>query len=188
MQNLQQSEFPERKLRCVDTLAAALGEGLFVIDAARKRDEGLSLDEVANWAEEHIQDYAHWFTVDNLSYLQRGGRLSRGAAFAGTLLNIKPVLHVDPEGYLVPVEKVRGRKKSIQSLFEQFANTASEPKAEQSVYISHADCLEDATALVEMIRDAFGVTDFLVNDLDPVIGAHAGPGTLALFFTTDKPR
>jgi len=188
MQHLQESEFPERTLRCVDTLAAALGQGLFVVDAAKKRAAGASLDELASWVQEHRLDYAHWFTVEDLSYLQRGGRLSKGAAFAATVLNIKPVLHVDTVGRLVPVEKVRGRRKSLQSLFDRFAATAAEPKAEQTVYISHGDCIEDVDILVNMIKDAFGVTDFVINNLDPVIGAHAGPGTVALFFRTDQER
>ncbi|MDR3053684.1 MAG: DegV family protein [Coriobacteriales bacterium] len=188
MQQLQANEFPERKLRCVDTLAAALGQGLFVVDAVKKRAAGATLDEVADWAQQSRLNYAHWFTVEDLNYLQRGGRLSKGAAIAGTLLNIKPVLHVDAEGRLVPVEKVRGRKKSLQALYDQFAASAKEPVAKQSVYISHADALEDATYVAELIRTNFGVTDFLINDLDPVIGAHAGPGTIALFYVTDKDR
>jgi DegV family protein with EDD domain len=143
---------------------------------------------VADWAEAEKLHYAHWFTVENLSYLSRGGRLSKGAAFAGTLLDIKPILHVDDEGRLVPVEKVRSRKKSIQALYRRFAETAREPKSEQTVFISHGDCLEDAQALEAMIRENHGVTDFVVYYLDPVIGAHSGPGTVALFFTTDEPR
>jgi DegV family protein with EDD domain len=185
---LQKDRYPERKVMCVDTRAAALGQGLFVAQAVKMRDQGVSLETLAQWASDNRLRFAHWFTVDNLSYLQRGGRLSKGAAIAGTLLNIKPVLHVDDEGRLVPVDKVRGRKKSIQALYDQFMNTAAEPKSEQSVYISQADCEEDAQALADMIRDGAGVSDILINWLDPVIGAHAGPGTLALFFQTDGQR
>jgi DegV family protein with EDD domain len=185
---IRESEFPERACYSVDTLAAALGQGLLVVDVCEKRDAGMGLEELATWAQEHRLEYAHWFTVEDLKYLQRGGRLSKGAALAGTLLSIKPVLHVDDVGRLVPVEKVRGRKKSVAALFDRFATTAVEPKAEQRVYISHGDCLEDAEALADMIREQFGVSDVVINVLDPVIGAHAGPGTLALFFVTDQER
>jgi DegV family protein with EDD domain len=188
MQTVHEAEYPERKLRCVDTLAAALGEGQLVVEAAKRKLAGASLDELADWAEEQRLGFAHWFTVEDLSYLQRGGRVSKGAAFAATLLNIKPVLHVDAEGRLVPVDKVRGRKKSLQALFERYAKTAREPRGELPVYISHGDCLEDAQQLADLICSEFGVTDVVINDLDPVIGAHAGPGTVALFFLTDEPR
>ncbi|MDR0347525.1 MAG: DegV family protein [Coriobacteriales bacterium] len=188
MREVQATEYPSRRLRCVDTRAAALGQGLFVTEAAERRDAGMTLDELADWAEKDRLTFAHWFTVEDLKYLQRGGRLSVGAALAGTLLNIKPVLHVDPEGRLVPIIKVRGRKKSIQTLFERYAETAREPRSELPVYISHGDCPEDAQRLTELISSAYGATNIVINDLDPVIGAHAGPGTLALFFLTDTPR
>jgi DegV family protein with EDD domain len=188
MEKVRRDEYPERKLRCVDTLAAALGEGLLVVEAAKRKQLGAGMDEIADWALFERLHFAHWFTVEDLNYLQRGGRLSKGVAIAGTLLNIKPVLHVDYEGRLVPVAKVRGRKKSIEALYEQFAATAAEPKSEQSVFISHGDCRADAEALAEMIRSNHGVRDFVINDLDPVIGAHAGPGTVALFFITDQAR
>jgi DegV family protein with EDD domain len=188
MMKIQAESYPERRLRCVDTLAAALGEGLLVAEAVKKKAEGMGLDELADWAEANRLRVAHWFTVEDLNYLQRGGRLSKGTAIAGTLLNIKPVLHVDDEGRLVPVSKVRGRKKSIQALYERFAETAREPRAEQPVYISHGDCLEDAQQLADLICSQQGATEVVINDLDPVIGAHSGPGTLALFFLTDVPR
>jgi DegV family protein with EDD domain len=188
MKRLQAEEFPERKLRCADSLAAALGHGLFVVEACKLRDAGKSLDEVADWAKDNRLTFAHWFTVDDLNFLQRGGRLSKGVAIAGTLLNIKPVLHVDDIGRLVPVEKARGRKKSIQALLDHFIETAREPQDEQAVFISHGDCLEDAEYLAKLIQDQTGATEFLINVLDPVIGAHSGPGTLALFFQTDKER
>ncbi|GHT78160.1 hypothetical protein FACS1894104_0950 [Actinomycetota bacterium] len=188
LQNLRDKEYPERKLEYVDSLAAALGQGRFVLAVAERREADLSLEDTANWAREHALEFAHWFTVEDLKYLQRGGRLSKGAAIAGTVLNIKPVLHVDDIGRLVPVEKVRGRKKSLLALVEQFATTASEPKAEQVVAISHGDCLEDAEFVADQVRERFGVSNFIINDLDPVIGAHSGPGTVALFFTTDVAR
>ena len=188
MQKIQSEEYPERNLRCVDTLSAALGQGMIVVEVCKLKSAGQSLDEVADWAQQNRLSIANWFTVDDLNFLQRGGRLSKSAAFAGTLLNIKPVLHVDNEGHLVPVDKIRGRKKSLQALFDRFATTAREPKKDQSVFISHGDCIEDAEYLAGLIRDGFGVTDFLINNLEPVIGAHSGPGTVALFFRTDGER
>lgn len=188
MEQVHAQEYPQRKLRHVDSLAAALGHGMLVTQVVRMRDEGMELDELADWIEANRQHFAHWFTVEDLNYLQRGGRLSKGTAVAGTLLNIKPVLHIDDVGRLVPVEKVRGRKKSIKALFDHYAETAREPRGDLPVYISHGDCLEDAQQLADMIRDTYGVKDFQINILDPVIGAHSGPGTLALFFMTDQPR
>jgi DegV family protein with EDD domain len=188
LEKVRDAEFPDRKLECVDSLAAALGQGLFVLEAVRRRDTGSSLEDTANWAREHRLEFAHWFTVEDLKYLSRGGRLSKGAAIAGSVLNIKPVLHVDDEGRLVPVDKVRGRKKSLQTLVEKFAEGASEPQAGQLVTISHGDCLEDAQFVADQIKERFGVTEVIINDLDPVIGAHAGPGTVALFFTTANAR
>ncbi|MDR2673010.1 MAG: DegV family protein [Coriobacteriales bacterium] len=188
LQQVHEEEFPERQLECVDTLAAALGEGLFVLEAVKLRDAGSSLTEVTAWARKKRLSFAHWFTVDDLTYLQRGGRLSKGAALAGSILSIKPVMHVDDEGRLVPADKVRGRKKSLLALADKFATLASQPQNEQLVCISHAACLEDAEFLRDQIAERCGTKDFVINELDPVIGAHAGPGTVALFFTTDQPR
>jgi len=188
MQGIQAAEYPERKLRCVDSLAAALGHGLLVYEAVRKRDEGCGLDELADWLEQNRLTFAHWFTVEDLEYLRRGGRLSKGSAFAGTLLDIKPVLHVDEIGRLVPVEKIRGRKKSIKALLNRYVTSAREPRSELPVFISHGDCQEEAEALADMIKAESGAQNFVINQLDPVIGAHSGPGTIALFFLTDQPR
>jgi DegV family protein with EDD domain len=185
---VRSEEYPQRKAEYVDTLAAALGQGLFVLEVVKVRESGKSLEETAAWARENTLTFSHWFTVEDLKYLQRGGRLSKGAAFAGSLLNIKPVLHVDEVGRLVPLEKVRGRKKSLQTLIDKFAECASEPKDGQLVCISHGDCEEDAEFVRSAIAEQFGVSDFVINDLDPVIGAHAGPGTVALFFITDQKR
>lgn len=188
LERVRSEEFPERKLECVDTKAAALGQGLYVLEVAKRHEQGMSLEDLAQWARTNVLTFAHWFTVEDLNYLQRGGRLSKGAAFAGQLLNIKPVLHVDEIGRLVPVEKVRGRKKSLQALIDRFEQAASEPKGEQLVCISHGDCIDDAEFVRSQIAERFGVKDFVINNLDPVIGAHAGPGTVALFFITDKER
>lgn len=174
--------YPERKFVSVDTHAASVGQGLIVYYAAKMRLEGKSLDEVEQWARSSRLNLAHWFTVDDLMFLFRGGRVSRTAAFAGSLLNIKPVLHVDDDGLLIPVEKTRGRKKSIQALVKHMEETVTQPIENQLIGISHGDCIEDVEYLKKLITEKFGVTKYLVNYVDPVIGAHSGPGTLALFF------
>ena len=178
--------YPDRKLYAVDTLAASGGEGLLVHYAAQMAEGGASIDEVRSWLEEHKLNLAHWFTVDDLMFLFRGGRVSRTSAWAGTLLNIKPVLHVDDEGHLIPMEKVRGRRKAIKGLLDHMEKTAIKPVSEQTVFITHGDCLEDAELLADLVRERFGVKDVSINYVDPVIGAHSGPGTLALFFLADS--
>ncbi len=178
--------YPERTVASVDTLAASLGEGLLVYYAAKMREEGASIEKVRDWVEEHKLHLAHWFTVDDLMFLFRGGRVSRTSAWAGTLLNIKPVMHVDDEGHLIPLEKVRGRKKSLKALVDHMEQTAMSPVADQTVFITHGDCLEDAEYVADLVRERFGVSDVLINWVDPVIGAHSGPGTMALFFLASE--
>lgn len=180
--NTLAERYPERTFVSVDTLAASVGQGLIVYYAAKKKQAGASLDEVAQWVTDNRLNLAHWFTVDDLMFLYRGGRVSRTAAFAGSLLNIKPVLHVDDEGLLIPMEKTRGRKKSIQALVSHMEETGNAPLKDQLIGISHGDCIEDVEYLQKLITEEFGVTNYLVNYVDPVIGAHSGPGTLALFF------
>ncbi len=179
-------EYPNRKLLSVDTLAASLGEGLLVWYACNLKQEGASIEEVHAWVEENKLHLAHWFTVDDLMFLYRGGRVTKTAAWAGTLLNIKPVLHMDDEGHLIPLDKVRGRKKSILGLVDHMEQTANKPVSDQTVFISHGDCIEDAEYLANIIRDKFGVQNIVINYVDPVIGAHSGPGTLALFFLASQ--
>ena len=174
-------EYPERKLRAVETFAASGGQGMLVYLACKKAAEGASLDETGDFAVETRDHLCHWFTVDDLMFLFRGGRVSRTSAWAGTMLNIKPVLHVDAEGALIPMEKVRGRKKSIKALVDHMEKTAIDP-ASQTVFITHGDRIEDVEVLKREISERMGVTDFVVNYIDPVVGAHSGPGTLALFF------
>ena len=176
------AQYPGRKFVAIDTLAASLGEGLLVYYAAKMQCDGKSLEETAQWVEDNLLHMCHWFTVDDLMFLYRGGRVSRTAAFAGSLLNIKPVLHVDDEGHLIPMEKTRGRKKSIQHLFNHLKETHFSPLSDQMLAISHGDCLDDAITLKEMIEKEYGEQQFIINYVDPVIGAHSGPGTLALFF------
>ncbi len=175
-------EYPERTLMTVDTLAASMGEGLMVVKAAERKEQGATLEEVHAWVEENKLNFCHWFTVDDLMYLYRGGRVSKTSAYAANILSIKPILHVDDEGALIPMEKVRTRKKSIKALVDHMAETAFEPIADQTIYISHGDCLEEAELLRDLIKERFGCEHFLINYIDPVIGAHSGPGTLALFF------
>lgn len=180
------AEYPDRTLLAVDTLAASLGEGLLVWYAAQMRDDGATIEEVRDWLCENRLHLAHWFTVDDLMFLFRGGRVSRTSAWAGTMLNIKPVMHVDDEGHLIPLEKVRGRKKSLNALVDHMEQTASQPVADQTVFITHGDCQEDAEYLAGLVRERFGVKDILINYVDPVIGAHSGPGTMALFFLASE--
>lgn len=186
MLDSMRSEFPTRKIFHTDTRGASMGEGLLVYKAAKMAQDGATIEETHSWVEANKFNLAHWFTVDDLMYLFRGGRVSRTSAWAGSLLNIKPVLHMDNAGHLIPMEKVRGRKKSIQALYDHMKESALQPVAEQTVFISHGDCEDDALALADMIREGLGVTDIHINFVDPVIGAHSGPGTLALFFMADK--
>ena len=181
-----QEEFPERKIHVVESLAASGGQGLLVWYAVQHARAGESIDQVRDWLEENKLHLAHWFTVDDLMFLFRGGRVSKTAAWAGTLLNIKPVLHVDDEGHLIPMEKVRGRKKSLNALIDHMEKSANKPISDQMVFITHGDCIEDAEYVAAKIKERFGVKEVVINYVDPVIGAHSGPGTMALFFLADK--
>ena len=180
------SEYPERTVRAVGTLAASGGQGLLVYHACMKAREGATLEETARWVEENRLHLAHWFTVDDLMFLLRGGRVSKVSAYMGTMLNIKPVMHVDDEGRLIPMEKVRGRKKALQALVKHMEDSAWKPVADQPVFITHGDCIEDVEYVSDLIREKFGDVKVTVNYVDPVIGAHSGPGTLALFFLADQ--
>lgn len=179
------AQFPDRKILTVDTLAASMGEGFLVWEAASMREEGKSIEEVHEWLEANKLKVAHWFTVDDLMFLWRGGRVSKTAAFAGSMLNIKPVLHVDDEGHLIPMEKVRGRKKSIDALVDHMEKTVVKPYNNR-VLITHGDCIDDALSLKEKIEERFDIHDIHINYVDPVVGAHSGPGTLALFYLADS--
>lgn len=174
-------KYPERKLYTVDTLCASLGQGLLVYLAAKLRSEGRSIDEVRDWAEENKLHMCHQFTVDDLHFLKRGGRISATTAVVGSMLQIKPVLHVDNEGHLINIAKARGRQASLKALVDKMEKTAIDP-ANQVVFISHGDCLEDAHTVEKMVKERFGVKEVYINYVGPVIGAHSGPGTLALFY------
>lgn len=178
-------DYPDRKIIIIDSLSASMGEGLLTYHAAVRKNQGMSIDEVAAWVEENKLHLAHWFTVDDLNHLKRGGRVSGTAAFVGTVLNIKPVLHVDDEGHLIPVDKVRGRRKSLEELVAHMEKTAVNP-AEQTVFISHGDAPEDAEYVEKLVRERMGVKNIYINPIGPVIGSHSGPGTVALFFLATK--
>ena len=177
-------KYPERTLVAVDSLCASLGQGLLVKLAVDKKNEGASIEELATYLESEKWRMAHWFTVEDLFFLHRGGRVSKATAILGTALQFKPIMHVDDEGHLVKngkPDKVRGRNASIAELFNQMKRTAIDPE-KQTVYISHGDCYDDAKKLADMITAEWGITDILISEVGPVIGAHSGPGTLALFF------
>ena len=172
-------EYPDRKVYAVDSLAASLGQGLLVYLAAMKKKAGASIDEVRDYCESIKLNVCHQFTVDDLMFLKRGGRVSAVTAVAGTMLNIKPVLHVDNEGHLINISKARGRKAAIKALFDRMKQTYD--ASCKDVFISHGDCLEDAKYLASLIKEEWGV-DCVIGYVGPVIGAHSGPGTLALFY------
>lgn len=174
-------KYPERKLVAVDSLCASAGFGLLVYLAAGKMADGATLEEVEKFVLDTRLHICHWFTVDDLVYLKRGGRISPAATLIGTMLGIKPVLHVDDEGRLVNVSKARGRQASIRALADHYGELALDKK-NGTVFISHGDCLEDAETLRDMLAEEYGAKVELITDIGPVIGAHSGPGTLALFF------
>lgn len=178
-------EYPDRKVLVVDSLCASLGEGLFCYHVAKQRQSGADLQQTYDYAEQTKLHLCHWFTVDDLHFLKRGGRVSSTAAAVGSLLHIKPVLHVDDEGHLIPVSKVRGRKASLNGLVDSMEKTAIEP-AGQTVFISHGDCLDDAMYVAQQVKTRLGVKEVVLNPIGPVIGAHSGPGTVALFFLGTK--
>ena len=175
------SKYPERKLYTVDTLCASLGQGLLVWYAARERAKGHTIEEVRDWVEDRKLNLCHQFTVDDLHFLKRGGRISAATAVVGSMLQIKPVLHVDNEGHLINIGKARGRQASLKALVDRMEHTAID-SGSLTVFISHGDCLEDARTVEQMVRDRFNVQDIYINYVGPVIGAHSGPGTVALFY------
>lgn len=179
-------ENPDVKITVIDSLCASLGEGLLVHKAVMLKEQGMDYDELVNWLENNKLHLVHNFTVDDLFHLYRGGRVSKAAAILGTMVNLKPVLHVDNEGHLIPVAKVRGRKKSIAALVDSMEKQIGSYRGKNDiVFISHGDCLEDAEYLRDMIKEKLGIQEFLINPVGPTIGAHSGPGTLALFYMGD---
>jgi DegV family protein with EDD domain len=174
-------QYPGRKVLCVDTLAASLGQGMLVYYAVQQKQKGRSAEEVKAWAEQNRLRMCHWFTVDDLNHLKRGGRISAATALFGSMLNIKPVLHMDDAGRLAAMGKARGRRASLDALVDRMEQTAEKPE-DQVVFISHGDSPDDAEYVSSEVKRRMGVKRVVIGEIGPVIGAHAGPGTLALFF------
>lgn len=175
-------KYPERKVIIIDSLSASAGEGLLLYYADENRKAGMTIEDNARWIESHKLNLCHWFTVDDLMFLHRGGRVSKASAIFGSLLGIKPVLHVDDEGHLILVSKARGRAGSIDALADKLKTTANEDVKDQMIFISHGDCPEDAQSLADKLRKEAGIQKILISNIGAVIGSHSGPGTLALFF------
>ena len=180
-------ELPDTKIIVVDSLSASLGQGLLIHKANEMRQNGATLEETAQWVEDHKLHMCHQFTVDNLFHLYRGGRVSKTTAVLGTLVQVKPVLHVDNEGRLVAIGKVRGRKKSLNALVDKMEETIGSYRDKNDIiFISHGDCIEDAKYVADKVKERFGIEKFYIDMFNPTIGAHSGPGTVALFYLGDK--
>lgn len=177
-------KYPGRKIAVVDSLSASLGQGLYVYYAARQQ-KALGFEEMTAWLEAHKYNFVHWFTVDDLEYLKRGGRVSGATAAIATVLQIKPVMHVDREGHLVAVEKVQGRKKSLKALVDRMAAAADMEKTDV-VFIGHCDARKDAELVAGQVRERFNINNIVIDDIGVMIGAHSGPGTVALFFYGER--
>ena len=173
--------WPDRKIYAVDSLCASLGQGLLIYHAWQEKKKGRTIEEVRDYVEDNKLHLCHWFTIDDLMFLKRGGRISGTTAIVGSMLNIKPVMHVDNEGHLIKVGTARGRKASIKALADE-AGKRGIDLSEQVIFISHGDCREEAEYLGQIMRERFSVRDVVINYVGPVIGAHSGPGTIALFF------
>ena len=176
-----ESEFPGRKIIVIDSLSASLGEGLLVYLAVKEKQKGLSVEELGEWLESKKKNICHWFMVDDLKHLKRGGRLSATAAFFGSVLGIKPILHVDSLGKLALVEKKRGRLKAVKYILDKMEKIGLNLE-NQEVFISHGDCKDKALNMADLIKSKFNIKNIFINTIGPVIGTHAGPGTLAVFF------
>lgn len=180
-----QKDYPERKILVIDSLSASIGEGLLVYHAAMKKLAGAGMEEVAEWVEENKLKVCHWFMVDDLNHLCRGGRLSQSAAFFGSMMNIKPILSVDNEGKLKVVSKVRGKSKAMDYILDQIESCAQDVE-NQTILVGHADCEENAKVLADMILDKFKPKDIIISNLGAVIGSHVGPGMFAATFLGNK--
>lgn len=178
-------EFPDRKLIVIDSLCAAIGLGLLVHTAAKLRDAGKTIEETAAWIEEHKLNVCHWVTVEDLMHLKRGGRVSAATAVVGTMLNIKPIIRVDDNGRLESLAKCRGRKAALNYLLDRMAESF-DPEIDDTVFIGHGDCMEDAKYLEQKVRERFGVQNVHINYIGAVVGAHTGPGVAVLFFYGKK--
>lgn len=174
-------KYPDRKILMVDTLAISIPLGQLVLEAVKQKQSGKSMEEIGEWVEENKQRSCALFTVDSLEYLRRGGRVSNASAFFGTVLEIKPVLYESPDGKLVPIDKVKGRKKALKYILEKCAATIDKPE-EQTIYIPQADCMDEALALKKQVEEVIKPKDVKINTVGPVIGSHCGPGTIALVY------
>jgi DegV family protein with EDD domain len=174
-------KYPERKLIMLDSLSASMGQGLLAYYAAQARKNGKSLEENAEYIKALIPRTVHWVRADDLHHLRRGGRVSGAAAFMGTMLGIKPMIHVNDEGRLIPVAKIRGKTKSLEFMVDKLAAAAVEP-IDNIIFISHSDAPDEAAMLADMVTKKVGKREFIINDIGPVIGAHTGTGTVTLFF------
>lgn len=180
-------EHAPHKVVVIDTLCASMGEGLLVHKALQNQKNGLSLEENTAWLESHRLNLVHVFTVDDLNHLCRGGRVSKAAAVIGTMISLKPILHVDNEGHLIPVSKVRGRKKSLSALVDYMEEHMGKYREQNDiVFISHGDAPKDAQYVAQQIEERFGISASLINYIGPTIGTHSGPGTIALFFLGER--
>lgn len=177
-------KYPEREIIVVDTLCACMGEALLLYYVLKRKSEGLTIKEAAEWAEEHKLNICHNVTIDDLHHLQRGGRVSKTAAVFGTMVQIKPMIHMDNEGKLQVIGKERGRKKSLQKIVERSAGQ-SKGYENDLVMITHGDCIEDAEYVAELVRRKMGITNILINNIGTVIGSHTGPGVVAVFCMGD---
>ena len=176
-------EYTDHRVIVIDSLCASLGEGLLVHKAVMNKEKGMSLEDNAKWLENNKLHLVHNFTVDDLFHLHRGGRVSKTAAVIGTMINLKPILHVDNEGHLIPLSKVRGRKKSLNALVDSMEQQMGSFREQNDiVFISHGDSIEDAEYVADLVKQRFGIESFLIHYVGPTIGAHSGPGTLALFY------
>ena len=172
-------EYPDCRIVVVDTLLAAMGQGLLVYKAVQKKEAGASMDEVARWCEDNKMMIASYVTVDDLNHLYRGGRISRSSAVLGSMVGIKPVIRIDDEGKLEVIGKARGRKKAVQTIIDKLMSLIQD--GEKTVFISHGDCLEEAEAIRDTLVEKYGIEETMINFVGPVVGAHTGAGVLAVF-------
>ena len=180
-------ENPGAKIIVIDTLNASMGEGLFIMKAVRMKEEGKSIDEIATWLEDHKQEFCVRFTVDDLNHLHRGGRISKTTAIIGSMINIKPVLYLNPDGQLVALTSARGRKKSLSTICNDMIESMGKYKdTDEPICIAHGDSYEDAKYLEDLIHEKLPHKQIIINYVSPSIGAHSGPGAIGLCFMGEK--
>lgn len=177
-------KYPERKIIVIDTLCASMGQGLFIYYANRLKQEGKGIEEIAQWARDNRLRVAHYVMADDLKHLHRGGRISRTSAIAGSMLGIKPIIHVNNEGKLIPVDKIRGKKQALTALVDKMQKVVGNTKSDFFM-VSHADCEEDAKFVAELVSKRIGIKNYMIHYIGPVIGSHTGPGTVALFLMAE---